>query len=97
MPLPPDDDPDRALLILLLLARAADLAPDQVVGPDARDAAARGLTAAAGATRAPRSAPLRTCLRRPGYQPSAVQASPAPAAGSAWSAARWRPCCSPRW
>lgn len=40
----PADPPVRALLLLLLLAREADLALDQVDSPDARALVARGLT-----------------------------------------------------
>jgi len=43
VPPTPDDRRDRALLILLLLAREAGLAPDQVDGPGARALVGRGL------------------------------------------------------
>jgi hypothetical protein len=39
----PDDRRHRALLILLLLARDAGLAPEDVVGPAARGTALRGI------------------------------------------------------
>ena len=43
--LPPSAEPHlRAVLLLLLLAREADLALDQVDSPDARTLVARGLT-----------------------------------------------------
>jgi hypothetical protein len=48
VPVPPTprDRRHRALLILLLLARQAELAPDQVDGPDALALVARGLAGA---------------------------------------------------
>ena len=49
MPIP--DDRHRALLILLLLAREAALAPEQVDSPHARALAGRGLARAARAHR----------------------------------------------
>ncbi len=49
MPVPPapHDPRHRALLILLLLAREAELTPDQVEGPDAVALVARGLAGGA--------------------------------------------------
>lgn len=57
VPKTPDDRRRRALLILLLLAREAALAPEQVVGPEARAPAGRGLTRAALAHRASAGVP----------------------------------------
>jgi hypothetical protein len=49
VPLPPpaEDPAHRALLILLLLARHADLPPEEVVSPLARALAVRGLARSA--------------------------------------------------
>ena len=69
MPVPPtpDDRDDRALLILLLLAREAGLTRDQVDGPAARALVGRGLgrrlgthrTASPGIGRRPWACPRR--------------------------------------
>ena len=70
MPVPPapDDRRDRALLILLLLAREAGLTPDQIDGPGARDLIGRVLargtlsthrTTAAAGRRRPWTCPRR--------------------------------------
>ena len=65
MPPTPDDRRHRALLILLLLAREAALAPEQVDGPEARALAGRGLARrAAGAHRATAGAPARPWMCR---------------------------------
>jgi hypothetical protein len=55
VPPTPDDRRDRALLILLLLAREAGLAPDQVDGPEARTLVGRGLDRRRGTHRTPSS------------------------------------------
>jgi hypothetical protein len=61
--LPPPADPHRrALLLLLLLARDADLALDQVDSPDARAIVARGLTR--GAARPPHGGRRWMCRHR---------------------------------
>jgi hypothetical protein len=50
VPQTPDDRHRRVLLILLLLAREAALAPEQVDGPQARELAGRGLAGGAAPT-----------------------------------------------
>ena len=63
MPQIPDDG-RRALLILLLLAREAALAPDQVDGPQARMLAGRGLARIPRTATRARTARPWMCRRR---------------------------------
>ena len=100
----------RTRLLILLLAREAELALDQVDSPHARAAGAARTHRRRAGRRTVLSGPApvgdgpaldvpkpggRLTDAVPGYQPSAVHASDPSESGAA-SAARWRPCCRPR-